>query len=202
MDDQIKEMPKVILHLHLDGSLRPETVKEELQKVLGEDIPIEKVRKMLMVEKDCKDLNEYLKKFDLPVRVLQTSEQIERATFELYEDLAMQNVVYAEVRFAPSKHLLGGLSYDEVVEASIRGLNKAKSSYGIDGNIILCCMRGTGDENKEECMETLKVAKKYLGQGVCALDLAGAEALFPTQNFEYIFKIARAPKNFRANEFG
>ena len=188
---QIKKMPKVVLHLHLDGSLRPETVREELKKISGRDISLDEVKDMLMVEKDCRDLNQYLEKFDIPVNVLQTKEQIERATFELYEDLANQGVIYAEVRFAPSKHLLGGLSYDEVVEASIAGLNKAKEKYGIDGNIILCCMRGEGETNRQENIETVKVAKKYLHKGVCAIDLAGAEALFPTRDFEDIFEMAR-----------
>lgn len=188
MDKKIHEMPKVVLHLHLDGSLRPETVKEWLKKE-GENLSLEEVKKRLMVEKDCKNLNEYLEKFDIPSQVLQTPERIERATYELYEDLAKQNVVYAEVRFAPSKHLETGLSYDQVVEASIQGMEKAKRKFGIDGNLILCCMRG--NDNKEQNFETVNVAKKYLNKGVCALDLAGAEALFSTENFEDIFKIAK-----------
>lgn len=191
MNSEIKKMPKIVLHLHIDGSLRPNTVKEYLDKILEKDIPIEKVEKSLMVEKDCRDLNQYLEKFDIPGRVLQTSEQLERATFELYEDLAKQNVVYAEARFAPSKHRLAGLSYEQVVEATIRGLNRAKEQFGIEGNIILCCMRGEGEENRKETLETVNVAKKYLGQGVCAIDLAGAEALFATEKFEYIFELAK-----------
>lgn len=183
MNKEIEKMPKVVLHLHLDGSLRPETVAEWL----GEEV--EEVKQKLMVDKDCRDLNEYLEKFDLPGKVLQTKENIERTTYELFEDLSKQNVIYAEVRFAPSKHLAGGLSYGEVVEAAIQGMNRAKGEFGIDGNLILCCMRG--DNNKEENLKTVKVAKEYLGKGVCALDLAGAEALFKTENFEDIFKLAR-----------
>ena len=184
MDSRIQEMPKVVLHLHLDGSLRPETVNEWL----GEE-NLKETKEKLMVDRDCRDLNQYLEKFDLPVQVLQTKDHIERATYELFEDLANQNVIYAEVRFAPSKHLEGGLSYDEVVEAAISGMNKAKEKFGIDGNLILCCMRG--DDNEKENLETVKTAKKYLGKGVCALDLAGAEALFKTANFEKIFKLAK-----------
>lgn len=191
MDKRIIDMPKVVLHLHVDGSLRPETVKEYSEKILGKELSLEDVKKSLMVDKDCRDLNQYLEKFDVPAQVLQTSEQIERAVFELYEDLAKQNVVYAEARFAPSKHTLRGLSYDEVVEAAIRGLNRAKAQYGIEGNLILCCMRGEGENNREENIETVKVAKRYLGAGVGAIDLAGAEALFKTENFEEIFTLAR-----------
>lgn len=183
MNKEIQEMPKVVLHLHLDGSLRPETVAEWL----SEDV--EEVKRKLMVDTDCRDLNQYLEKFDLPGRVLQTKENIERATYELFEDLSKQNVIYAEVRFAPSKHLEGGLSYEEVIEAAIQGMNRAKEEFGIEGNLILCCMRG--DNNRGENLETVNVAKKYLQKGVCATDLAGAEALFKTENFEDIFEVAR-----------
>ena len=185
---QIKEMPKVILHLHLDGSLRPETVYNWL-KEQGKDVTLEKVQKDLMVNKDCRDLNEYLQKFDLPLKVLQTEEHIEQATYELFEDLARQNTIYAEVRFAPQLHTKEGLDYDKIIEAAIRGMNKAKETYGIDGNLLLCCMRG--EDNAIRNLRTAAVAKRYLGKGVCGIDLAGAEALYPTQNYKELFNIAR-----------
>lgn len=191
MDNKIIQMPKVVTHLHVDGSLRAETVKEYLEELLGKEIELEEVRKLLMVDKDCRDLNQYLEKFDVPVKVLQTSEQIERAVFELYEDLSSQGVIWAETRFAPSLHTLLGLSYDEIVEAAIKGLNKAKAQYGIDGNLILCCMRGEGEDNRANNIETIKVAKRYLGKGIGAIDLAGAEALFATADYENIFALAR-----------
>ena len=189
MEKDIKKMPKVILHLHLDGSLRPETAKEWISELLGKEVSLEDTKKMLMVEKGCRDLNEYLQKFDVPVKLLQTSEHIEKAVYELYEDLSKQNVIYAEVRFAPSKHILGGLSYDVVVESALNGLNKAKKEFEIDGNLILCCMRG--DDNEQDNIKTVETAQKYLTKGVCAVDLAGAEALFKTKNFENIFAKAR-----------
>lgn len=188
MDQVIHNMKKVVLHLHLDGSLRPETVREWLEED-GEGLTLDEVKERLMVDKECKDLNEYLKKFDIPSQVLQTEERIERATYELYEDLSKQNVIYAEVRFAPSKHLEKGLSYDQVVEAAIDGMERAKEKFNIDGNLILCCMRG--DDNKNENFETVSVAKKYLKKGVCGIDLAGAEALFKTEKFEDIFRMAK-----------
>ena len=185
---KVQEMPKVVLHLHLDGSLRPETVYNWL-KEMGKDVTLEQVKKDLMVNKNCRDLNEYLQKFDLPLEVLQAESNIEQATFELFEDLAKQGVIYAEVRFAPSLHTIKGLEYDKIVEASIRGMEKAKEKFGIEGNLILCCMRG--EDNTISNLQTLAVAKKYLGRGICAVDLAGAEALYPTSNFEEIFKIAQ-----------
>lgn len=191
LEEQISKMPKAILHLHLDGSLRPETVYKWL-KEQGRDVTLEQVKKDLMVDKDCRDLNEYLQKFDLPLEVLQTEEHIEQSTYELFEDLAKQNVIYAEVRFAPSLHTKQGLDYNKIVEAAIKGMNKAKDEFGIDGNLILCCMRG--EKNAISNLETVATAKKYVGKGICGLDLAGAEALFPTSNFGDIFKIAKQLK--------
>lgn len=185
---QVEEMPKAVLHLHLDGSLRPETVYKWL-KERGKDVTLEQVKNDLMVNKDCRDLNEYLQKFDLPLQVLQTKEHIEQATYELFEDLAKQNVIYAEVRFAPNLHLEQGLEHEQIVEAAIKGMNKAKEEFGIDGNLILCCMRG--NDNTISNLRTVATAKKYLNKGVCGLDLAGAEALYPTSGFSDIFKIAK-----------
>ena len=122
---QIHEMKKVVLHLHLDGSLRPETVQEWLHED-GKDINLDLIKAKLMVARDCKDLNEYLEKFDLPLHFLQSEERIKRATYELYEDLVKRNVIYSEVRFAPSLHLQQGLSYDQVVEAAIAGRCKKR----------------------------------------------------------------------------
>ena len=179
-------MPKVVLHLHLDGSLRPESVQRWLQKQ-GIEKSLEDVTKMLRVNKDCRDLNEYLEKFDLPAQVLQEPENIEEATYELFEDLSKQNVIYAEVRFAPTKHMEKGLSCNEVVEAAIRGMERAKAKYGIDGSLILCCIRG---ETFETNLQAVSSAKKFLNKGVSAIDLAGAEALFPTEDYRNIFEIA------------
>lgn len=186
--EQIENMKKIVLHLHLDGSLRPETVYDWLVEQ-GEDVTLEQVQNALMVKKDCRDLNEYLEKFDLPCRMLQTKEHIEQATYELFEDLAKQNVIYAEVRFAPSKHREEGLEYNEIVEAAIKGMERAKKEFGIDGSLILCAMRGDSSKNN---LKTVEIAKQYLGKGVSAIDLAGAEALFPTRDYKDIFENATA----------
>lgn len=188
MKKEILEMPKVVLHLHLDGSLRPVTVQKAIKEMLGKDLPLQDVQDMLMVDKDCRDLNQYLEKFDLPVKTLQTPGNLTRATYELYEDLARQNVKYAEVRFAPSLHTQAGMQYDEIVQATIDGLDAAKQKYGIEGGLILCCMRGESQENH---IRTIEAAEKFLGKGVCAIDLAGAEALFKTNMYGETFRIAR-----------
>ena len=176
------------LHLHLDGSLRPETVRELLVEE-GIDLSLEEVTGMLTVSKECKDLNDYLRTFEYPVKVLQKAANIERVVMELGMDLHAEGLTYAEVRFAPLLSTEAGLSIDEVVEAAIRGAVAAMDECrGFRMGLILCCMRG---DNHEANMETVRAAGKYLGDVVCALDLAGAEALYDTELFVDEFRLAR-----------
>ena len=185
--DEINKMENLVeLHLHLDGALSINNCKK-LAKIQNIDIPEDdnEIRNMMMVTSDCHDLNEFLTKFEFPLSLLQTTEGIKNAVKNLQEELIEQGIIYAEIRFAPQLHLRNGLSQDEVVEAAIEGLN----SSDLRCNLILCCMRG--NENHDENIETIKVAKKYLGKGVGGVDLAGAEGLYPTSNFEDIFKYAK-----------
>ena len=180
------------LHLHLDGSLRPETVWE-LAKEQGIRLPAEsaeEVKHKMEVPEDCRTLEEYLERFDLPLLVLQRADAIERVTYELVEDLAKEGVDYAEIRFAPQLSVNGGLTQDEVVEAAIRGAERGMKTYPeIRVGLILCCMRGA--DNEALNMQTVETAKKYLGPVVCAVDIAGAEGLFPTENFAPVFAKVR-----------
>lgn len=180
---------KIDLHLHLDGSLRPYTVWElaEEQKITLPVESKEELASLLQVSEDCQSLNEYLKCFDLPLLVLQKPEALERVTFELIEDLALQGVTYAEIRFAPQLSIKSGMSIEEAVKAAIQGLKKGLTYYpAIQAGLILCYMRGA--ENQLLNKETLMVAKKYYGKEVLAVDLAGAEALFPTTGYEELFQ--------------
>ncbi|RHR08439.1 adenosine deaminase [Clostridium sp. AF20-17LB] len=180
------------LHLHLDGSLRPETVWE-LAKEQGIRLPAEsaeEVKYKMEVPEDCRTLEEYLERFDLPLLVLQRADAIERVTYELVEDLAKEGVDYAEIRFAPQLSVNGGLTQDEVVEAAIRGAERGMKTYPeIRVGLILCCMRRA--DNEALNMQTVETAKKYLGPVVCAVDIAGAEGLFPTENFAPVFAKVR-----------
>jgi len=174
---QYLKIPKVELHLHLDGSLRPKTVRE-----LAGAAPLDK----LIAPDDCKSLNQYLEAFELPSKVLQSKAALQRVLQELLEDLAKEGVVYAEIRFAPSIHMRGGMTQDEVVRTLANVVNTSDSP--LQSSLILCCMRG---ETFKTNVETVRIAKKYLGRGVCAVDLAGAEALYPTSDYEDVFEIAR-----------
>lgn len=174
------------LHLHLDGSLSLESVRDlaRMQNIAVE-AEDEKLLKMLQVGPDCKDLNEYLEKFAFPCSLLQKPEAITRSVENLRRELKAQGLLYAEIRFAPQLHLLQGLTQRQVVQAAVEGLK----ADGVKANLILCCMRGNG--NREENLETVRLTAEFLGKGVCAADLAGAEALFATENFEDVFALAR-----------
>lgn len=176
------------LHLHLDGSLRPETVWA-LAGEQGISLPAktkEETDFLMRVPDDCRTLEEYLQRFDMPLLVLQEESALERAAFELVEDLAKEGVDYAEIRFAPQLSLSHGLTQDQVTEAAIRGVKKGMAQYpGIRAGLILCCMRG--DKNEDLNLQTVETARKYLGDVVCAVDIAGAEGLYGTELFQKVF---------------
>ena len=183
----------VELHLHLDGAITPDIAKDlaALQKIKLPYKDERELEKALMVSKDCRSLNEFLECFKLPCSLLQTKEGIARAVYLVQENIKRQGVVYAEIRFAPQLHMDKGLTMREVVESALDGLKKSD----LKCNLILCCMRMA--DNKEQNLETVKLAKEYLineesseDYGVVALDLAGAEALYKTEQFIDVFKLA------------
>lgn len=171
-------MKKVELHLHLDGSIRPSTISEIL------NINLEEAKKLSTIETKCASLKEYLTKFDIPLKIMQTKENLERVAFELAQDLQKDDVIYAEIHFAPNKHLKSGLTLDEVVTAILKGL----SQVPIKTNLILCMMRG---DSYEQNLKVIKLAKKYLNHGVVAIDLAGSEASYPVNLYQELFEIAQ-----------
>ena len=171
---EIEELPKIELHCHLDGSLRPETIID-IAKAEGISIPfydVYNIRKEVTAPEECKSLDEYLKRFEIPNLVMQSKESLRRITYELLEDSAKENVKYIEVRFAPLLHINKGLSVCEIIESVILGIRQAEEKYDIRGNVILCCMRFM---SAGKAIEVVEAGKKYLGKGVVAVDLCGAE---------------------------
>ena len=173
------------LHLHLDGSLAPALVRE-LARTQGLPLPAGSLEEALSAPADCQSLNDYLRCFDLPVAVLQTRQALTQSVQELTSRLQGQGLLYAELRFAPSQHTRQGLTQRQVVEAALAGLPRppAQGRWSFGCQLILCCMRG-GEEAANR--ETVEVAAHFLGKGVCAVDLAGAEALYPTQEYQPLF---------------
>ncbi len=173
------------LHLHLDGSLSHSSVKE-LCRLQGLSVPDDLfIKKNTSVGEGCKDLNEYLTKFDFPLSLLQTKEALSLAFYNLAQELLSDGLIYAEIRFAPQLHLQKGLTQDKVIAAALEGVKKSSLCC----SLILCTMRG--NNNREENLQTVYLAKEFLNAGVCAVDLAGAEGIFPTQSFKEIFDLAK-----------
>lgn len=170
------------LHLHLDGSLSLMTVRR-LAEMQGIEIPESDValKPHLTVSEGCGSLAEYLEKFDFPLALLQTESAIEEAVYLLCRELLAEGCIYAEIRFAPQLHLNKGLTQGQVVSSAIRGFERARML----GGLILCCMRG--EDNYAQNLETVSLAKAFLGKGVLALDLAGNEAGYPTEDFAELF---------------
>lgn len=183
-----KKYAIVDLHLHLDGSLSAKAIIEVARKE-GIKLPTEneeELNKYLMVPENCQSLNEYLERFALPNLVLQTKFGLETCTLDLLKRLADDGLKYVEIRMAPQLSTDKGLTQEEAVETLIKTLGKAEN-FGISSNLILCMMRG--DNTKQKNFETIAVAKKFLGRGVVAMDLAGAEGLFPNEMFDEEFKL-------------
>ena len=183
-------MIKVELHCHLDGSLNPVSVQEMLAEQ-GVRYELKELKEKLAVRPECTSLTEYLEKFDLPLMCLQDKRGIIRAAYELVRDVSKENVKYIEVRFAPMLHTNKGLTCKEAIECVIEGLQKGQDEFGVFASAIVCAMR---HHSLEQNMEMLRVAKEFLGKGVCALDLAGDESAFPTELFGSLF--------VKASEYG
>ncbi len=177
----VKSLPKAELHCHLDGSMRVETIveiaKKEKIKLPSDDIKA--LRRILEVGMACKSLEEYLRPFDITGQVLQTAYALTRATFELAEDAANENVRYIEIRFAPLWHVQKELSLTQVVDAVLEGAKKAEEKLDIKIGIIICGIRHT---SPEDTMKVAQLAVAYKNHGIVGFDLAGAEKDFPAKD--------------------
>lgn len=176
----ILRLPKTDLHCHLDGSMSLSLVRELLNNSAIQE-------EELQVHADCQNLAEYLEKFELPVRALQTERGLRKAAYELVGEVKKENVRYLEVRFAPMLSVSEGLSCRAVLESVIKGLDKAYKDFGVHANVIVCAMR---HHSPEINIEMLRIAREMLGEGVCALDLAGDEAAFANDRFSELFRCA------------
>lgn len=187
-------MPKIDLHCHLDGSMTLQGIRE----ILGKPVGISE----LQVNDDCGSLKEYLEKFDLPLSCLQTEEGIRKSAGDFLRSLSADHVQYAEVRFAPMLSCGEGLSCRNVMEAALEGLKEASKECGIFYQVIACAMR---HHDAETNIRMMKECREFLGDGLCAVDLAGDEAGFPLKLFGEVFEAARRldyPFTIHAGECG
>ncbi|MDQ3555651.1 MAG: adenosine deaminase [Gemmatimonadota bacterium] len=181
----LHRLPKPELHVHLDGSLRPETMLE-LADVQRKPMPAgdpESLREYMHV-RDARNLVDYLARFEITLSVMQTADAMERIAYELAEDLAGENVRYAEIRYSPILNIQGGLPLTEAVDAPLRGLKRAEKDFGIRTAIIICGIRNMDPATSRDLAD-LTVA--YKGRGVVAFDLAGAEYNYPAKKHRDAF---------------
>ena len=184
--EDLQRLPKTDLHVHLDGSLRIQTILD-LAREQGVQLPgdsVEALRPFVEMGDDCASLVEYLKAFDVALSVMQTYGALVRTAFELAEDAARENVRYMEVRYSPILHQRRGMTLHSIVQAVLEGLAKAEKSYSIKTGVILCGIRHIGPDLSNRLAD-LTVAFK--NKGVVGFDLAGAEEDFPAKKHRDAF---------------
>ncbi|MFA5513908.1 MAG: adenosine deaminase [Sphaerochaetaceae bacterium] len=185
----IKQLPKVDLHDHLDGGLRASTIIE-LAKEQNIELPetdVDSLTKWFTRGCKQKSLSLYLETFDVTLAVLQTKEALKRVAKEAIEDLDKDNVVYSEIRFAPSLHISKGMTMEDAVNGVLEGLAEGKRGRKISYGLILCAMR---NQDPTISVEVAKLAVSYRTKGVVGFDLAGDESGHPPKKhldaFQYI----------------
>ena len=200
---------KVELHLHLDGSLDLETAYRLAMErnVIDETWTMEQFTQKMTVPSDNPSLEECLKCFDFPIAIMQDKEALSECTYSMIRNLNELGLIYAEIRFAPQVHMQKGMTQDEVIEAVLDGKNRAEKDFpNVKTGIICCCMTyGNAKINEEANLETIRATKRFLGKGVVAADLAGAEGLCPMLDFKPVFDLAKelgVPYTIHAGEAG
>lgn len=179
-----KQFPKVELHIHLDCSLSYQVVSQ-----LNPTISKEEYRSNFAAPLNCSSLNDYIRCAQAGIAFMQTKEQLRLVTLDLLAQFDADNVLYAEIRFAPLQHLRLGLSPEEVVQAVLDAISEGKSSYRVIVNVIVCTLRNFSEE---ESLRTVKLAETFLDLGVVGFDIAADEAGFPLDNHESSFKYAKS----------
>ncbi|MFZ1062855.1 MAG: adenosine deaminase [Acidimicrobiales bacterium] len=178
----IVQAPKVLLHEHLDGGLRPETVLELAREVNYRDLPTQdptELREWFIADAPGSDLVRYLEGFRHTTALMQTKEQLQRVASESALDLARDGIVYAEVRFAPELHLQRGLTLDEVVEAVLAGFAHGAAQAALEGHPIVVRAILSAMRQAQLSEQIAALAVSFRDHGVCGFDIAGPEDGFP-----------------------
>ncbi len=193
-EEILRTVPKVLLHDHLDGGLRPATVIELAKDIKYKKLPTSdpgELNEWFQRGAQKGSLGEYLSGFEHTCAVMQTKEGLTRVAYEMMEDMKNDGVCYVETRFAPVFSLTKNLYYDDIVLAVIEGLEKGKRDFGVGYGLILCGMR-----NMKNNLEIAELAVNYRNQGVVGFDLAGEEGGYPPKKHIEAFQfIQRANFN-------
>ncbi len=191
--DTLRAFPKVSLHDHLDGALRPATVLE-LAAEIGHPLPADNADDLGAWFREAAgsgSLERFLETFDHTVAVMQSADNLRRVAREFVEDLAADGVVYGEARWAPQQHTAGGLSLAAAIEAVRDGLAEGMANAASAGRVIAVQQIVTSMRHAEPTTAIAELAVTYRDQGVCAFDIAGAEDGFPPDRFLPAFRYLR-----------
>lgn len=190
----IRSVPKVLLHDHLDGGLRPQTVIDLSKEYKYNKLPTTdagELAEWFHRGANKGNLVEFLQGFEHTIAVMQTKEALERIAYEMMEDMKKDGVVYVESRFSPVFHTSKGLYYEDVVNAVLSGLEKGRTDFGVGYGLILCGMR-----NMKNTLEMAELAVNFRNQGIVGFDLAGEEGGYPPKRHLEAFQfIQRANFN-------
>lgn len=184
----LKSLPKVLLHEHLDGVLRPKTVIELARESKYVELPTEDpgaLAQWFFRGANQGSLAKYLEGFAHTIAVMQTEQALERVAYEQAQDLSQDGVVYFETRFAPLFHTRKGLTHQQIVSAVLKGLERGRKDFGVRSGLIICAMR-----NMNVSLEMAELAVDFRQRGVVGFDLAGEEGGHPPKKhveaFHYI----------------
>jgi len=182
----LKRLPKVELHCHLDGSLRVPTILDlaKKDKVTLTTSSSEELSKLLVIGKTRGSLEDYIKRFDITLSVMQTPQALSRTAYELIEDVAKENVRYIEIRYSPILHTEKGMTMGESVEAVRNGLKRGQKDFGVKSGIIVCGIRNI---SAAASLKLADLTVRYKNKGVVGFDLAGAEENFPAKDHQEAF---------------
>ena len=184
----VKRLPKVDIHCHLDGCLRPRTLLE-LADEQGVELPTRKLpelTRLLTAGKRTRSLGDYLRIFDLTLSVMQQREALYRVAYELAEDAASENVRHLEVRYSPILHRQRRLAWEDIIEPVVAGLADAGRKHDMSTGTILCGIRSM---NPKTSLLLAELAVAYKGKGVLAFDLAGQEKDYPAKAHQAAFQL-------------
>ena len=182
----LKRLPKVELHCHLDGSLRVPTILDlaKKDKVTLTTSSSEELSKLLVIGKTRGSLEDYIKRFDITLSVMQTPQALSRTAYELIEDVAKENVRYIEIRYSPILHTGKGMTMGESVEAVRYGLKRGQKDFGVKSGIIVCGIRNI---SAAASLKLADLTVRYKNKGVVGFDLAGSEENFPAKDHQEAF---------------
>jgi len=185
----IKSVPKVLLHDHLDGGLRPQTIIELADDLKYKKLPTrdkDALAKWFQVVENKESFAEFHWGFEHTTSILQTKEGLERVAYEMLEDMKSDGVIYVETRFAPSHHINKGMYLEETVTSVLKGLERGKKDFGVGYGLILCGIR-----NMKNTLDIAELAVNFRRDGVVGFDLTGHEHNSPPKRHLEAFQFIK-----------